>query len=232
LRLIHDDSGKRKFPQSKSSNRNLPLRLTAFGGGDTLNPMKNILLWFLLLFLWVQLSLVQAEPTFWNPSGTVTPTPVAAPPVLVPSEPVEFQTATPTPVLAPVVQVATSTPTAEPGVSHKDPGIAALFSLLVPGAGQVYDTDPLKGVAFAAVFGVSLWQTIDNLQLKPDTDGSGYEIPKNEDLGQLFGLFTLVAYGFGLEDAYDGAITYNRQHYVSLSLGLQPMANASFSYHF
>ncbi|HVM32762.1 MAG TPA: hypothetical protein VMU88_06475 [bacterium] len=178
------------------------------------------------------LSSLQAAPSFWNPSGTQTPTPVSAPPVLVPSEPVQYLTATPTPVVAPFVGIATPTPTPAPGITAKSPVEAALFSVVVPGSGQVYDGDPLKGLAFAAVFGVSLWQTIDALQLEPNPSNPGDVIAKDEERGSLFGLVALAAYGFGIEDALDGAADYNRRHYVSLSMGLQPMASASLTYHF
>ncbi|HET9869032.1 MAG TPA: hypothetical protein VFR02_00850 [bacterium] len=173
-----------------------------------------------------------AAPSFWAPKGTLTPTPVAAPPVWVPDEPAQYLTVTPTPVTAPFVGYATPTPTPEPGVSHKDPATAAIFSVVVPGAGQVYDGDPLKGLAFAAVFGVSLWQTIDSLQLEPDPNNPGDVIAKDEERGSLFGLITLAAYGFGIEDALDGAVDYNRRHYVSLALGMRPLASASLTYHF
>jgi hypothetical protein len=174
----------------------------------------------------------QAAPSFWNPSGTQTPTPVAAPPVVVPSDSNDVLTATPTAVVAPDLGIPTATPTPQPGIHRKDPTTAAVFSLVLPGAGQVYDDDPLKGLAFAAVFGVGLWQTIDSLQLVPNPNSPGDVIAKNEEKGSLFGLLTLAAYGFGIEDALDGAVDYNRRHYVSLSLGLQPMASASLSYHF
>jgi hypothetical protein len=201
--------------------------------------MKEKIFLLGVLAFFAGVSTPQAAPSFWNPSGTQTPTPVAAPPVMVPSDSNDVLTATPTAVVAPMVGIATATPTAEPGATHKDPTAAAIFSLVLPGAGQVYDDDPLKGVAFAAVFGVSLWQAIDNLQLHPDpndhtppSQGGPAELVKNENLGSLFGLLTLVTYGFGIEDALDGAVDYNRRHYVSLSLGLQPMASASLSYHF
>jgi hypothetical protein len=194
--------------------------------------MKEKIFLLGVLAFFTGLSAPQAAPSFWNPSGTQTPTPVAAPPVMVPSDSSDVLTATPTAVVAPLVGIATPTPTAEPGIHRKDPTAAALFSVFVPGAGQVYDGDPLKGVAFAAVFGVSLWQTIDSLQLEPDPKNPGDVIAKDENRGSLFGLLALAAYGFGIEDALDGAVDYNRRHYVSLSLGLQPMASASLSYHF
>ena len=165
------------------------------------------------------LSAPQAAPSFWNPSGTQTPTPVAAPVIVVPSDSNDILTATPTAVVAPYVGIATATPTPRPGIHRIDPTTAAVFSLFVPGAGQVYDNDPLKGVAFAAVFGVGLWQTIDSLQLIPNPNSPGDVIAKNEEKGSLFGLLTLAAYGFGIEDALDGAVDYNRRHYVSLRWG-------------
>jgi hypothetical protein len=194
--------------------------------------MKEKIFLIGVLSFFMGASSLTAAPSFWNPNGTQTPTPVAAPPIMVPSDPIQFTTATPTAVVVPLVGIATPTPTAEPGIHRKDPTTAAIFSLVLPGAGQVYDDDPLKGLAFAAVFGVALWQTIDSLKLVPNPTDPSDVIAKNEEKGSLFGLLTLAAYGFGIEDALDGAADYNRRHFVSLSLGLQPMASASLSYHF
>ena len=70
-----------------------------------------------------------------------------------------------TPVVAPMVQIPTPTPTPLPGLSPKNPTEAALFSVFLPGSGQVYAGDPIKGIVFASLFGIGLWQTLDNLQL-------------------------------------------------------------------
>src|ERR1039458_6609005 len=105
----------------------------------------------------------------------------------------------------------------------KNPTHAALFSVVLPGSGQVYAGDPLKGLAFATLFGIGLWQTIDNLQLV--NDGNGNLVSKNETAGNLFGLGTLAAYGFGIQDAFNTAANYNKQHHLTLGFGIYPRPN-------
>jgi hypothetical protein len=114
----------------------------------------------------------------------------------------------------------------------KSPTQAAIFSAVIPGSGQVYDEDPLRGLAFAALFGVGLWQTLDNFSLQPESPGGTTYKSKNEDLGNLFGLATLAVYGFGVMDAYNGAVGYNNRNHLSLSLGLKPLPNASLAFRF
>ena len=194
-------------------------------------PMKlpvTLVLPFLLLG-----SPLGAAPQFWN-DPNATPTPPSAPEF----QPIEEISAsapgkpTVTPVTAPVVSFPTATPTPEPGLRPLNPTEAAIFSAVVPGSGQVYAGDPLKGLAFAALFGVGLWQTLDNFSLVPDAPGSTNLISKNETLGNLFGLATLAAYGFGIQDAYNSAANYNHRHYLALHFGISPRPNANLAFMF
>lgn len=191
--------------------------------------MKFKALFILLIF--GSASFLHAAPSFWKVENA-TPTPPPPPPVQALEEPAEYQTATPTPAMAPPVQYATPTPTPRPGLSAKNPTQAALFSVVIPGSGHVYAGDPLKGLAFAALFGVGLWQTIDNFQLVPDRPGSGNLVAKNETAGNLFGLGTLAAYGFGIQDAYNTAANYNKRNYLTLNLDISPRLGARFAYWF
>lgn len=192
------------------------------------------------LFLLAALTLaspLQAAPQFWDIKNA-TPTPPQPPDVSSVAQPAEFLTATPTPALAPRVEIPTPTPTPVPGLNPINPTHAALFSVFVPGLGHVYAGDPLKGLVFAAVFGVGLWQTIDNLSLVSDTPGgntlgtSNNLVAKNETAGNLFGLVTLAAYGFGIQDAYSTAVNYNKNNHLTLSFGIVPRPNASLAYLF
>lgn len=202
-------------------------------------PMK--LKAFLVAAVLVLPCFLRAEPTFWNVENA-TPTPLPAPDIQAVEESPSVLTATPTPVLAPAVEVPTATPTPRPGLKPVDPTQAALFSAVVPGLGDVYAGDPVKGLVFAALFGVCLWQTIDNLQLVPANTGN---IPqnltdnqniavnsKNETAGNLFGLATLAVYGFGIQDASNTATHYNKQNYLSFQFGIEPMPNARLAYAF
>lgn len=192
-------------------------------------PMK--LNSFFLAIAFLAVSSLQAAPQFWEQHGTITPTMVVPQPVEE-MEPSSYKIATPTPAAAPQVQYATPTPTPLPGISAKNPTQAAIFSAVIPGSGHVYAGDPVKGIIFAAVFGVGLWQTIDNFQLVPETPGSTTLVSKNEDLGHLFGLVTLAAYGFGIQDAYSTAANYNKKNNLTLRFGITPRPNADLAYLF
>jgi hypothetical protein len=193
--------------------------------------MKLRALFILTAFGWA--SSLSAAPKFWEVKGTVTPT-YLEPPQVQPldEEPADHKLATPTPVIAPVVDFPTPTPTPEPGLHAKNPTQAALFSVVVPGSGQVYAEDPVKGIVFAALFGVGLWQTINNFELVPEAPMSTNLVARNETLGNLFGLATLAAYGFGIQDAYNTAASYNKTHHLSLDLEIAPRLGANLAYRF
>jgi hypothetical protein len=173
-------------------------------------------------------SSLHAAPTFWT-SEDDTPTPPPAPGVDTSSVPSSYLTASPTPVLAPIIKAVSPTPTPIPGLKPQDPTAAALLSVVVPGAGQVYAGDPLKGVVIAALFGAGLWQTIDNLSLQ---NVNGTVQSKDEDLGNLFGLATLAVYGYQIQDASDIATQYNKKNYLTFNLGISPGPNARLAYLF
>ncbi len=171
---------------------------------------------------------LHATPKFWKAEGTETPTPLKPP--VVESSDENTETKVSPPVLVPSVKFPTPTPTPLAGLHPKDPTQAALFSVVLPGSGQVYAGDPLKGLIFAAVFGVGLWQTIDNFQLIQDpASNTPSLISKNETAGDLFGLVTLAAYGFGIQDAFSTAANYNRQNHLSFRIEIAPGPTAKLA---
>ncbi len=169
---------------------------------------------------------LESAPNFWNVENA-TPTPLPPPQIQEWGNTTDIVKPTATPVVAPMVQIPTPTPTPLPGLSPKSPTEAALFSVFLPGAGQVYAGDPIKGIVFASLFGIGLWQTLDNLQL---VDGLGDT--KNETAGNLFGLATLAVYGFGIQDASNTAINYNKKNYLTFHFGIEPRPNANLAYMF
>lgn len=184
------------------------------------------------ILLYFGFSITYASPNFWK--SKQTPTPPEPPPIQQLEEPVQFQTATPTPVPAPFLGVPSPTPTSVPGLSTKNPTKAALFSMVIPGSGQVYAGDALKGIAFAALFGVGFWQTFDNLQLVPDPSNAyGSKVKsKNEEAGELIGFATLAVYGFGIQDAFDTAAGFNKRNNLDLSFGIIPRPQATLAFMF
>jgi hypothetical protein len=120
--------------------------------------------------------------------------------------------ATPTPVVAPSLPETDGLPEPVAGKSPKRPRTAGWMSAVLPGSGHVYAGEPLKGLFFAGAFGLTLWQSVDNLQkLQPD-----YR-EKNATAGQLYGLAAIVTYGFCVQDAFDSARRYNRRYHLKLT---------------
>lgn len=129
-----------------------------------------------------------------------------------------FPTVTPSPQPMPKVSFpeATPTPTPRPGLRPKNPTKAAVLSLVIPGAGHVYSGETWKGILFAGVFGLTLWQSLDNFRLV-EVPGEPDPIAKDETAGSLYGLAALAAYGFGIQDAYNAALRYNRKNHLVFS---------------
>ncbi len=190
-----------------------------------MKPIHAFLAAFLLFFGALS---ARCEPTFWVKDGT--PTPVAPKPPQV--APLQDATdakdqVTPIAIEAPFLAEPSPTPTPEPGRTSKSPTKAALFSALLPGSGQVYTAQPLRGVCVAGVFGVALWQSIANFQKLP-----GEYKAKNATAGQLFALAAIATYGFGIQDAYDGANRYNRRYHLKASLDPQGRPRLTFAWVF
>jgi hypothetical protein len=181
--------------------------------------MKQSTTFFIVFtILLAGVSSVWSEPSFWKKDGTPTPSSLK-PPQVAPVEEDENNPAnlnaqvTPTPVEAPVLGEPVAAPTPVLGKKTKHPTLAGLMSAVIPGSGNVYAAQPLRGVLFAGVFGVALWQSIENFK---KTDG----VIKNSNAGQLFGLAALVAYGFGVQDAYDSANRYNHRYHLKVAYDL------------
>jgi len=177
--------------------------------------MKPSIAFFLVFAcLLAGVSSAWSEPSFWK-KGTPTPS-APKPPQVAPVDDEEINPtslnaqASPTPVEAPALAEPAETPTPVPGKNPKNPTKAGLMSVVIPGSGHFYAAQPLRGVLFAGVFGVSLWQSIENFK---KIDGK----IKNSNAGQLYGLAALVAYGFGVQDAYDSANRYNRRFHLKLA---------------
>jgi len=189
----------------------------------------SIVAFFILISTGFSSSL-HAAPQFWT-SEQDTPTPIPAPSVDTSNVPIAYLTASPTPVIAPRIKAVSPTPTPRPGLKRENPTAAALLSVEVPGLGQVYAGDPLKGVVIAALFGVGLWQTIDNLSLQSASSGTLSTV-KDENLGSVEGLVTLAIYGYQIQDASDMATQYNKKNYLTFNLGISPRPNARLAYMF
>lgn len=180
--------------------------------------MKNLFPGFLaaLILLFPAASL-RGQSRFWGEGKERNPRELKPPRVEPIPEEIFTPVPTPTPRLLPKVEFAelTPTPTPRPGVSPKSPSRAAVMSMVLPGSGHAYVGEPLKGLLFAGVFGVSVWQSLENFELVNAADGEVES--RNETAGSLYGLAALAAYGFGIQDAYNGAKRYNRRHHFQVT---------------
>jgi hypothetical protein len=171
-----------------------------------------------------------AKPSKRAPVPTPTPNPKLVPPD------VKMRDVLPSiaPATLPDIKFperVTPSPTPDPGVMPKDPTAAALFSAFVPGLGHVYAKEPLKGVFFAAAFGLSLYLSVDNFRLESEPN-SDERVARNETAGSLYGLAALAAYGFSIQDAYNSARRHNRRHHLSVAFEPVPHPRVAFAVRF
>ncbi len=154
------------------------------------------------------------------PTPSPTPNPNLAPPEIKARRGADDVLPAIAPVLLPNIafpERVTPSPTPVPGMVPKDPTAAAIFSAFIPGLGHAYCKEPLKGVFFAAAFGISLYLSLDNFRLET-VPNSDERVARNETAGSLYGLATLAAYGFSIQDAYNSARRHNRRYHLDVAL--------------
>jgi TM2 domain-containing membrane protein YozV len=80
--------------------------------------------------------------------------------------------------------------TARPDAPKRNPGYAALFSFVIPGLGQVYNGEILKGlillVAYVALFSVAMLSALQGLSLMP-RGGTGPVYGPSFDVSAILG---------------------------------------------
>lgn len=115
-------------------------------------------------------------------------------------------------------------------VSLKDPILSGVFSFLMPGLGQFYSQEPLKGSIFFLSENVLLFATILtfadlnislvddfglSVSLKVKRDITHWEIGASVGLGIAF----LALHIFNIYDAVDSTSQYNERQFQNLGLG-------------
>lgn len=165
-----------------------------------------------MIFVGLGVQRVQARPIFWATTPTPEPPQVTQPLESTAAHPLS---PTPTPARIPeklLLKISRPKHVSKPypNSTLKSTTAAAILSAIIPGSGQIYTNQPFKALGFAAVFGVTFWQMLENFRLVADPHEQGGVIAINQDAGSLFGLAAVAAYGFGIEDAMGDAANYNR----------------------
>lgn len=96
-------------------------------------------------------------------------------------------------------------------ISTKNPTGALLRSAVLPGWGQLYNEEPLKGIAFAAVeLGLLGWLISENgaaEDARQSGDDASYQIHRQRRLDLIW--YTSAAWLLGMVDAYVDAHLYS-----------------------
>jgi hypothetical protein len=149
-------------------------------------------------------------------------------------------------ILAAVLCLATAASAAQVDSTSrmtKDPSTAVLYSLLLPGLGQVYTETYWKVPLFTGTAAVSAWQFFRNnadfnntsdlydqaVASGADANTQALLLAQREafrDNRDLAGVIFLVTYGLAAVDAYVGAHLFDFDVSDDVSLGIGPTPNA------
>jgi hypothetical protein len=99
------------------------------------------------------------------------------------------------------------------GVEEKDPRLACLLSLVIPGGGQIYLKKDLKGIAFFSLTVVGYSAAGYYLYKALMGDASGAEKKSKIVISGLFFLLGIIFHVVGIVEAYNDAIEINEKSY-------------------
>jgi hypothetical protein len=99
------------------------------------------------------------------------------------------------------------------GVEEKDPRLACLLSLIIPGGGQIYLKKDLKGAAFFSLSVVGYSAAGYYLYKGITGDASGAEKKSKIVISGLFFLLGIIFHVVGIVEAYNDAIEINEKSY-------------------
>lgn len=123
--------------------------------------------------------------------------------------------------------VETAIPFTPPPIETRSPTGALLRSAALPGWGQFYNDEPLKGIAFGAVeLGLLGWLIYENAEAEDarlSGDDASYQIHRQRRLDLIW--YTSASWLLGMLDAYVDAHLYsfraeNEEFEMEVSLGM------------
>jgi hypothetical protein len=99
------------------------------------------------------------------------------------------------------------------GIPEKDPRLACLLSLVVPGGGQIYLKKDLKGIAFFSLTVAGYSAAAFYLYKAINQDYSGSEKKSKVVISGLFFLVGIIFHTVGIVEAYNDAIEINEKSF-------------------
>ncbi len=112
---------------------------------------------------------------------------------------------------------------ASPRAQERDPRLACLLSLLIPGGGHIYLREDLKGVGFCLLTGAAYGASGYYLYQAFQGDYSGNEKKSKLVVAGLFMVVGAIIHVVGIVEAYNDAIEINeRSFYYGAGRSLSP----------
>jgi len=108
------------------------------------------------------------------------------------------------------------------GMEEKDPRLACLLSLIIPGAGQIYLKKDLKGIAFFSLSVIGYSAAGYYLYKGMFGDADGAEKKSKLVLAGLFYLLGLIFHIVGVVEAYNDAIEINEKSFYYGGYSITP----------
>lgn len=99
------------------------------------------------------------------------------------------------------------------GAEEKDPRLACLLSLIIPGGGQIYLKKDLKGIAVFSITAIGYSAAGYYLYKAVTGDATGAEKKSKIVLSGLFFLLGIIFHVIGVVEAYNDAIEINEKKY-------------------
>lgn len=99
------------------------------------------------------------------------------------------------------------------GHQEKDPRLACMLSLIVPGGGHIYLREDLKGIAFCLVTGTGYAASGYYLYLSLFGEGSSTELKSKMIISGLLFLVAAIVHVVGVVEAYNDAVQINEKRF-------------------
>jgi hypothetical protein len=116
------------------------------------------------------------------------------------------------------------------GLQVKDPRLACMLSLIVPGGGHVYLRQDLKGISFCLLTGVGYGASAYYLYLALFGGASGTEAQSDLIVAALLFVVAAIVHIVGVVEAYNDAVDINeKKFYYGQALSESPYV-AKFEY--